>query len=45
WLTGPFNLTSHFTLFLHRGAEILASQVRPSRRRPHPSISILQLPV
>ena len=30
WLTGPFNLTSHFTLFLHRGAEILASQVRPS---------------
>ncbi|KAE8782518.1 putative polygalacturonase [Hordeum vulgare] len=26
WLTGPFNLTSHFTLFLHRGAEILASQ-------------------
>ena len=30
WLTGPFNLTSRFTLFLHRGAEILASQVRPS---------------
>ena len=27
WLTGPFNLTSHFTLFLHHGAEILASQV------------------
>ncbi|VAI10726.1 unnamed protein product [Triticum turgidum subsp. durum] len=26
WLTGPFNLTSHFTLFLHYGAEILASQ-------------------
>lgn len=26
WLTGPFNLTSHFTLFLDRGAEILASQ-------------------
>ncbi|XP_008810119.2 probable polygalacturonase [Phoenix dactylifera] len=26
WLTGPFNLTSHFTLFLHRDAEILASQ-------------------
>ncbi|XP_037427494.1 probable polygalacturonase [Triticum dicoccoides] len=26
WLTGPFNLTSHFTLFLHHGAEILASQ-------------------
>uniref|UniRef100_A0A0E0GG44 Pectate lyase superfamily protein domain-containing protein n=1 Tax=Oryza nivara TaxID=4536 RepID=A0A0E0GG44_ORYNI len=26
WLTGPFNLTSHFTLFLDHGAEILASQ-------------------
>ncbi|KAG6522484.1 hypothetical protein ZIOFF_019624 [Zingiber officinale] len=27
WLTGPFNLTSHFTLFLHRDAIILATQV------------------
>lgn len=27
WLTGSFNLTSNFTLFLHRGAVILASQV------------------
>jgi len=27
WLTGPFNLTSHFTLFLHNKALILASQV------------------
>lgn len=27
WLTGNFNLTSHFTLFLHRDAVILASQV------------------
>ncbi|KAK7364959.1 hypothetical protein VNO80_13709 [Phaseolus coccineus] len=26
WLTGPFNLTSHFTLFLQKGAVILASQ-------------------
>ncbi|XP_042373985.1 probable polygalacturonase isoform X1 [Zingiber officinale] len=26
WLTGPFNLTSHFTLFLHRDAIILANQ-------------------
>ncbi|XP_066375940.1 probable polygalacturonase [Miscanthus floridulus] len=26
WLTGPFNLTSHFTLFLHSDAVILASQ-------------------
>ncbi|MED6118329.1 hypothetical protein PIB30_001557 [Stylosanthes scabra] len=26
WLTGSFNLTSHFTLFLHRDAIILASQ-------------------
>jgi polygalacturonase len=28
WLTAPFNLTSHFTLFLHADAVILASQVR-----------------
>jgi hypothetical protein len=27
WLTGPFNLTSCFTLYLDEGAEILASQV------------------
>jgi polygalacturonase len=27
WLTAPFNLTSHFTLFLHSDAVILASQV------------------
>jgi len=27
WLTGPFNLTSHFTLFLQKDALILASQV------------------
>jgi len=27
WLTGSFNLTSHFTLFLHKEATILASQV------------------
>ncbi|CAD6201702.1 unnamed protein product [Miscanthus lutarioriparius] len=26
WLTGPFNLTSCFTLYLDEGAEILASQ-------------------
>ncbi|KAK2412956.1 putative polygalacturonase [Trifolium repens] len=26
WLTGSFNLTSHFTLFLQKGAIILASQ-------------------
>lgn len=26
WLTGPFNLTSNFTLFLHKDAVILASQ-------------------
>jgi len=29
WLTGPFNLTSHMTLFLARGAVIRATQVRP----------------
>lgn len=27
WLTGSFNLTSDFTLFLHHGAVILGSQV------------------
>ncbi|XP_031389840.1 probable polygalacturonase [Punica granatum] len=26
WLTGTFNLTSHFTLFLHKDAVLLASQ-------------------
>ncbi|CAK9310784.1 unnamed protein product [Citrullus colocynthis] len=26
WLTGSFNLTSHFTLFVHKDAKILASQ-------------------
>ncbi|KAI8024828.1 putative polygalacturonase [Camellia lanceoleosa] len=26
WLTGSFNLTSHFTLFLHKDAFLLASQ-------------------
>ncbi|XP_026457762.1 probable polygalacturonase [Papaver somniferum] len=26
WLTGSFNLTSHFTLYLHKDAVILASQ-------------------
>jgi hypothetical protein len=29
WLTGPFNLTSHMTLFLARGAVIRATQVCP----------------
>ncbi|GKE77359.1 probable polygalacturonase [Tanacetum coccineum] len=28
WLTGSFNLTNHFTLFIQYGAVILASQVR-----------------
>lgn len=27
WLTGSFNLTSHFTLYLHRDAALLAVQV------------------
>lgn len=27
WLTGSFNLTSHFTLYLHKDAVLLASQV------------------
>lgn len=27
WLTGSFNLTSHLTLFLEKGATIIASQV------------------
>ena len=28
WLTGSFNLTSHFTLFIDKEAKLLASQVR-----------------
>lgn len=28
WLTGPFNLTSHMTLFLEEGAVILGADVR-----------------
>ncbi|KAM3682167.1 hypothetical protein ACB098_12G052700 [Castanea mollissima] len=28
WLTGSFNLTSHFTLFLHKDAVILGSQLK-----------------
>lgn len=28
WLTGSFSLTSHFTLYLHKDAVLLASQVR-----------------
>ncbi|KAJ0106337.1 hypothetical protein Patl1_17666 [Pistacia atlantica] len=27
WLTGSFNLTSHFTLYLHKDAVLLGSQV------------------
>ena len=27
WLTGSFNLTSHFTLYIHKDALLLASQV------------------
>lgn len=30
WLTGSFNLTSNFTLFLEEGAVILGSQVSPT---------------
>ncbi|KAK6137367.1 hypothetical protein DH2020_028880 [Rehmannia glutinosa] len=29
WLTGSFNITSHFTLFLHKDAVLLASQGEP----------------
>ncbi|RZS29067.1 hypothetical protein BHM03_00062757 [Ensete ventricosum] len=32
WLTGPFNLTNHFTLFLDHGAVILATQVKLIKR-------------
>ena len=39
WLTGPFNLTSCFTLYLDEGAEILASQV--SEKAPQPSPVLL----
>lgn len=33
WLTGSFNLTNHFTLFIEKGATILASQVKSSLYR------------
>jgi hypothetical protein len=38
WLTGSFNLTSRFTLFLHHGAVILGSQVHPF----HPYNSLIR---
>lgn len=34
WLTGSFNLTSHLTLFLERGATILGSQVNILSQNP-----------
>lgn len=34
WVTGSFNLTSNFTLFLEMGAVILGSQVRLSINQP-----------
>lgn len=37
WLTGPFNLTSHMTLFLARGAVIRATQVSDSSYLPAPA--------
>ncbi|ESW23446.1 hypothetical protein PHAVU_004G047700 [Phaseolus vulgaris] len=37
WLTGPFNLTSHFTLFLQKDAVILASQ----DEKEWPSVALL----
>jgi polygalacturonase len=47
WLTGPFNLTSHFTLYHDEGAKILASQVQ-KRIRPllclSPSFFLAPLP-
>lgn len=33
WLTGSFNLTSNFTLFLEDGAVLLGSQVRPKQNK------------
>lgn len=41
WLTGSFNLTSHFTLFLHKDAVILASQVFPTVPLLFPSFFVL----
>lgn len=35
WLTGSFNLTSHMTLFLARGAVLKATQVSLSPRHCH----------
>lgn len=37
WLTGSFNLTSHFTLFLQNDAVILASQVYICHPEPRSS--------
>ncbi|KAK7838391.1 putative polygalacturonase [Quercus suber] len=36
WLTGSFNLTSHFTLFLHKDAVILGSQFLALNLGPYP---------
>lgn len=44
WLTGSFNLTSHFTLFLHKDAILLATQViNPSKNSNVSFFSILIL--
>lgn len=38
WLTGSFNLTSHFTLFIQQGATILASQVKSTHVQKFSSV-------
>ena len=43
WLTGSFNLTSHFTLFLHQDAVLLASQVSPFSTLSLSDIFLLKL--